>query len=103
MKQDETPIATPALTAEELLAISKLNESDLSAIHETILSNCSERWLKIALVVAKTERDLSLRFPGLSFVFYSQCVNKLVSDGLLELQGDPSFIRFSEIRKAERH
>ena len=99
MNQDEVPVATPSLTPEELLAVSKLNDSDLNVIYGVILSNCSEGWRKIALVVANTELELNRRFPALSYVFYAQCIRRLATEGRLELQGDPSFIRFSEIRK----
>ena len=95
---EEIPVANPPLTIEEQSAVARLNDIDLQAIDAAILANSSERWLKVARVVMSTAEVLKNRFPGLSYVFYAQCLCRLVSEGRLESKGNVSFMRFSEVR-----
>ena len=54
--------------------------------------------IKVARVVVWTEEALKNRYPGLSYVFYSQRVIRLAEAGRLESQGNLEYIRFSEVR-----
>jgi hypothetical protein len=76
----------------------KSGEADLQVIDAAILANSSERWLKVARVMAATEKTLSERYPGLSYVFYAQRLIHLVEERRLESQGDLRYMRFSEVR-----
>ena len=95
---EEIPVANPPLTAEEQSAADKLSGPELLAVDKMILSNCSDRWLKVARVVTRSEDSLKNQHPALSFVFYTQRLRLLVDDWRLESRGDLSFIRFSEVR-----
>jgi hypothetical protein len=74
---EEIPIANPPPSAEEQSAIAKLTEADLEAIDAAILAESSNRWLKVARIVTRTEDALSNRYPGLSYIFYTQRLIRL--------------------------
>ena len=94
----EIPQTNPPLTTEEQSAVAKLTDTDLQVIDAAILANSSNRWLKVALVVARTEDALSNRYPGLSHIFYAQRLIRLAEKGSLESQGNLEHMRFSEVR-----
>ena len=79
----------------------KLTDADLEVIDGAILANSSSRWLKVARVVAWTEKALTDRYPGLSYIFYAQRLIHLVEEGCLESQGNLEYMRFSEVRIPE--
>lgn len=95
---DEIPIANPPLSSEEQSVVAKLSNADLQNIDSTILSHCAHHWFKVARVISMTEDDLRAAHPGLSFVFYTQGLKRLVDEGRLDSQGNLSFMRFSEVR-----
>jgi hypothetical protein len=94
----EIPIENPPLSAEERSVAAKLNERDRQVIEATILAECSEHWLKVARVVTRTEDALNTRYPGLTYVFYTECLCGLVDDERLEAKGYLLYIRHSEVR-----
>jgi ubiquinone biosynthesis protein UbiJ len=90
---DEIPIPNPPLTPEEQSAADKLSDMDLQAIDAAILANSSNRWLKVAMVVGRTENALRNKYPALSDLFYAQRVCRLVDEGRLESQGDLLYVK----------
>jgi hypothetical protein len=95
---EEIPMANPPLSNEEQSVVAKLTDADFQVINAAILTNSSKRWLKVARVVRDTEKELSDRYPGLSYVFYAQCLIRLSEEGSLESQGNLEYMRFSEVR-----
>lgn len=95
---DEVPTPNPPLSEQEQSVIARLTDYNRREIDAEILANCSSRWLKVARVVIWTEKALSDRYPGLSYVFYSQRLTQLAAEGRLESQGNLEYIRFSEVR-----
>ncbi|MDB6067017.1 MAG: hypothetical protein JWR26_3225 [Pedosphaera sp.] len=95
---EEIPMENPPLSAEEHSVAAKLKEADRQIIEATILANCSERWLKVARVVTRTEDALKTRYPGLTYVFYTECLCRLVDEGRLDSDGYLLYIRHSEVR-----
>lgn len=95
---EEIPMENPPLSTEELSIAAKLNEADRQVIEATILANCSERWLKVARVVGRTEDALRMRYPGLTCVFYTECLCRLADERRVESQGHLLYIRHSEVR-----
>ena len=91
-------MANPPPSIEEQSAVAKLTDADLQVIDTVILANSSHRWLKVARVVLWTEKTLSDRFPGLSYIFYAQRLIHLAERGRLESQGNLEYMRFSEVR-----
>lgn len=63
-------MANPPLSPEEQAVVARLTDIDRQAIDAAILANSSDRWLKVARVVAWTESALKDRYPGLSYIFY---------------------------------
>jgi hypothetical protein len=99
---EEIPMANPPFSDEEQAVVAKLTDADLQAIDATILANSSNRWLKVARVVLHTERALSDRYPGLSYIFYAQRLIRLAEEGRLDSQGNLEYMRFSEVRTPAR-
>lgn len=95
----EVPSPNPPLSESERSASEKLSDAELREIDEAILSESSDRWLKIARVVGDVQRRLRNVFPELSYLFYSERLICLIEKGELEVQGNPIFIRFSEVRR----
>ena len=87
------------LTPEQKAVVEMLSPDDLAKIDEGLLSNCCDRWRKVAMVVGTTMmNDGPYRFENVPDVFYSQRVRALVEKGLLESQGNLDFMRYSEVR-----
>jgi hypothetical protein len=99
---DEIPVANPPLSAKEQLAVAKLTDADLQVIDAAILAESSNRWLKVARIVTRMEDALRNRYPGLSYIFYTQRLIQLAEQGRLESQGHLEYIRFSEVRLPEQ-
>ncbi|MDR3405217.1 MAG: DUF3658 domain-containing protein [Chthoniobacter sp.] len=95
---NETPSPNPPLSAEEQSIVAGLTDAQIEVIDCAIWANSSRRWLKVARVVAWTESALSDRYPGVSYIFYTQRVIHLAKQGRLESQGNLEHIRFSEVR-----
>jgi hypothetical protein len=95
---EEVPITNASPSTEERAAASKLTETDLQIIDAEILKNCSSHWLKVARVMWDTEKALASRYPGLSHIFYTVRLGRLVDESRLESQGNISYMRFSEVR-----
>jgi hypothetical protein len=95
---EEIPMENPPLSAEEQSVAVQLNETDRKMIEATIMANCSERWRKVAWVVVRTVDALKTRYPGLTYVFYTECLCRLVDEERLDLDGDLLYIRHSEVR-----
>ena len=95
---EEIPMENPPLSAEEQSVAAKLNEGDRLVIEVTILAECSERWLKVARVATRTEDVLKTRYPGLTYLFYTEYLGQLADEGRLDSQGCVYYIRHSEVR-----
>lgn len=96
--KEEVPIANPPLSSKEQSIVAKLSDVDLQAIDATILAVSSGGWFKVARVVTSAEDALQNRYPGLSYVFYTQRICQLVEARRLESQGNLLYMRFSEVR-----
>lgn len=95
---EEIPMANPPLSAEEQSVVVRLTDAELQVIDAAILANSSDHWLKVARVVLWAEKELSDRFPGLTYIFYAQRLIHLAERGRLESQGNLEYMRFSEVR-----
>lgn len=85
---EEIPMANPPLSAEERSVVARLTDADLQVVDATILANASNRWFKVARVIWDTEKALSDRFPGLTYIFYAQRLIYLAEQGRVESQGN---------------
>ena len=92
------PRANPPPSKEERAVAAKLTNADFRVIDAAILANASDRWLKVARVILRTEEALGDRFQGLSYIFYTRRLMWLVEQGRLESQGNLESMRFSEVR-----
>jgi hypothetical protein len=95
-EQYEPADAPPDASAVPLIAA--LRSEQLPAIDAAILRAASKNWRKVALVVGTAMGSLPGRVQGIPDVFYAQRVAALVSQGRLEGRGDPSCMRYSEVR-----
>ena len=87
------------LTPEQEAVVQKLSPDDVAKIDEGLLSNCRNRWRKVAMVVGSTMASGGpYHYENVPDVFYSQRVKALVQRGLLESQGNLDFMRYSHVR-----
>lgn len=87
------------LTPEQLKLVEELTDAEVQAIDDTLLANSCDKWRKVARVVGTTMMELPCRVEGVPDIYYSQRIKSLVEDGLLESQGNLSYMRYSEIRR----
>jgi hypothetical protein len=94
----EIPQPLPALTPEESALISQLSQQQLRAIDELLLVELTERWTKVAMVVARA-MDRPSHVHGVPDTFYGQRMRALVEEGRVEARGNVEYMRFSEVRR----
>ena len=94
---DVTP--DPPLTPDQVKLIEQLTDDDVKVIDEALFASTSDRWRKVARVVGTAMLDYPCRVENIPDVYYSQRVQKLVSEGLLESQGNLFYMRYSEVRR----
>ncbi|MDR0233842.1 MAG: DUF3658 domain-containing protein [Zoogloeaceae bacterium] len=93
----EIPQPLPLLTAEEDALVSQLTRQQLVAIDEALLAQVTPHWRKVAMVVGRA-MDQPSYVDGVPDTFYGQRVCALVRDGCIEVQGNPEYMHFSEVR-----
>ena len=86
------------LTQEQLKLVSQLSEEQFKDIDAALLSEACGQWRKVARIVGMMMMNFPNRVHGIPDVFYSQRVRLLVEKGLLESQGNLSYMGFSEVR-----
>ena len=96
---EESPEADGELTPEQAKLVEQLTDEEVKTIDDALFSNTSTKWRKVARVVGTTMMELPCRVEGIPDIYYSQRVQKLVNDGLLESQGNLSYMRYSEVRR----
>ncbi len=74
----------------------------VSKLDQFILNSVDSNWQKVAMVIAKALADQELDFPESEddAGFVASRVNELILAGHLEVSGDASSWRFSEVRRA---
>jgi hypothetical protein len=72
-----------------------MNVDELDA---TILSHARQRWLKVAMIAARTMQELRFGLADEPFDIVVARVRELVAQGRLAAKGDLSRPRFSEVR-----
>ena len=95
---DDTKPDDP-LTIEEETRARLLSAADLQRIDESLLSHVSERWQKVARIVALAMAAIGRDFPELPDVFYALRIKHLVESGAIEAAGDLNRMRYSEVRR----
>jgi len=91
-------INAPPFSSEQQAKIDNLSDIDKKTIDDTLLSNTSYQWRKVARVVASTMNDLENSITGIPDIYYAKRVIELADKGLIESQGNLTKMRFSEIR-----
>ncbi len=86
------------MTPEQESRARSLTVAELQRIDECLLSHMSDRWQKVARIVALTMQKLHPQFPGVPDVFYSGRIRHLADSGAIEATGDLKRLRFSEVR-----
>ena len=87
------------MTLDQAKLVEQLTAAEIQAIDNALLANTSDKWQKVARIVGMTMMELPVRVEGIPDVYYSQRIQKLVKDGLLESRGDLSYMRYSEVRR----
>ncbi|NBP25925.1 MAG: hypothetical protein EBU81_15555 [Proteobacteria bacterium] len=94
----EVPIPNKPISALEKAAADLLGPQELEVIDACILSHCTDRFLKVARVILRTENELQHRFPKLTHIFYTQRLRHLVDTRHFQAAGDVVQMRFSEVQ-----
>jgi hypothetical protein len=85
-------------TPEELAQMRRATPADAAAVDALILQNCTDSWRKVAMVVGTALTEFDTRFPRLPYVYMPVRIAALAASGVLEVDGDPLAMRFSEVR-----
>lgn len=87
------------LTPEQEQLVGQLTADEVREIDMALLSNASDKWRKVAKVVAMTMLELLPRINDIPDIYFSQRIRKLVGNKQLEARGDLSYMGYSEVRK----
>lgn len=90
-----------AMSAEDKEIVEALTTAEIETIDQWIMSSVEEKWKKIALIAARAiekseEEGALLEVPD---VFFAMRVHHFCDLGILELRGDRSRMRYSEVRR----
>jgi hypothetical protein len=87
------------LSAAQQAIVEALSTDQIAEIDKALLTNCNQRWRKVAAVVGFTMSDDAMAsFPGVPDIFYALRVRSLVENGVLEASGNLDYMRYSEVR-----
>lgn len=89
------------LTPEQVKLVEELTDTEVQTIDDALLANTCDKWRKVARVVGTTMMELPCRIEGVPDLYYSQRIKRIVEDGLLESQGNLSYMRYSEVRRPD--
>lgn len=87
---------------EQRRTVDQLSETDIKEIDQNLLENASEEWSKVSRLVLATMIERHEGITGLPESFYSERVANLAKGGHLELRGDLSNMKLSEVRLAKK-
>ncbi|ALQ10064.1 hypothetical protein D172_018450 (plasmid) [Pseudoalteromonas sp. Bsw20308] len=99
--RDEKTMEVPVeieFTESDLNYFNQLSQYELELIDNTLYSHTSERWQKIAMVIAKSLK-LRDQFKDLNDVKLLLRVHHLINTSKLESQGNIKAMRFSEVKR----
>lgn len=98
--EDEEPDGDPDKEAQKL--ISKLTDPQIDEIDEYLLKMATNQFRKVAMIVGLAMSEQPNRIKGIPDVYYAQRVKRLVNLGLLEAEGNLDYMRYSEVRLAQK-
>jgi hypothetical protein len=88
------------LTPEQLHAVGALSTTEIDAIDAALMAEVTDRWQKIARIVARAMDALGDgRRAGVPDVYFAERVRELERRGLIESVGNTRRMRFSEVRR----
>jgi len=105
MMRDDYP-PDPPLTAEERGRASALSSEQVQEIDDALMANVSDRWRKVARVVASAMSDLkrdTIFVMGIPDIFYAERIRELIKRGQIEGDGDFTRMGRSEVRLPYGH
>lgn len=88
----------PPLTREQHDKIARLTDAQVQAIDAELLAHVTTRWRKVARVVGTAMGQMENRIVGIPDIYYAERVGILAERGLVEIFGNPAFMRYSEVR-----
>jgi hypothetical protein len=86
----------PHLTAEQQAQVDLLTEDQRAAIDDALISACSFKLRKVAMVVATAMTSLGV--DGIPDMYFAQRIRNLVTQCRLESVGNLEYMRHSEVR-----
>jgi hypothetical protein len=85
-------------TPEELSLIRQATPVVAEEVDALILSRCTNRWGKVAMIVGSLLDDFEAKYPYLPYVYMQVRMLELEHQGRLEIAGDVMQVRASEVR-----
>lgn len=82
--------------------LEKLTIDDTKLIDASIMNNISNKWQKVAMVIALAMKDMGETFKYIPDSFYAERIIELSASGLIQSQGNLNQMRLSEIRNANQ-
>lgn len=95
----EQPIES-VITEQDINYLQSLSPEILENIDTIIYSNTSVQWKKIAMVLAKSHREINKLDPEITYEQLLSRVHQLIKIGKLTSQGNINVMRFSEVRRS---
>ena len=86
------------MTAAQCIIAASLSQDLIAKIDAALIANANVDETKIAMLIARTMMEPSLRVPNLPDLFYRDRVKALVASGQLVAEGDLEQMRHSEVR-----
>ena len=90
-------------TEEELVLIRKATSNEAAEVDALILSHCSVRWTKVAMIIGSLLDEFDAKYPNLPYVYMQIRMLELEHRLQIEVRGDVMQARASEIRLPNNH
>ncbi len=86
------------LNAAERAEIKKLSAEQIAGIDSALLTAGTDVWQKQAKVIAIVMGESKFNLPD---VYFGERVQSLIKQGKLHVMGDPCYMQFSELKRAD--
>jgi hypothetical protein len=98
MATAEEPFDSYEPSAEEIAQMRSATPKEASAVDAMILSKCSPRWRKVAMVIGELLDEFDASFAHLPLAYVQARMQELEDSRQLEIAGDVWAMRHSEVR-----
>ncbi len=94
----EIPSLPDPLTPEQEALIAQLTDEQIETIDEALLGQTTEVFRKTAAIIGFSMGKLDKEILGIPDTYYLMRLKGLVEKGMIDVEGNIDYMRFSEIR-----